>query len=232
MTTDSYHQFCPVSMAAEILGSRWTIVLLRELCAGSTRFNDLRRGVPRMSPALLSKRLKELEISGVIERRLVRKNPETYDYVLTPAGIEMKDVIKAIGEWGHRWVETEPTLERCDPNLLMWDMRRCIDSSAMPKRKLTVQFIFPEQSPGSQNFWILHDPADGADLCSIDPGFDVDLFVRCDLRTLTAIWMGLEQVKTAVADGRMFVSGDQDIAKAMQRWLGLSPFASGTKQVA
>lgn len=232
MTTNSYHQFCPVSMAAEILGSRWTIVLLRELCAGSTRFNDLRRGVPRMSPALLSKRLKELEASGVIEKRLVRKNPDTFEYILTPAGIELKAVVTAIGAWGHRWVETETTLEKCDPGLLMWDMRRNINGALMPPRKLTVQFIFPEQSPATRNFWILHDADNGADLCSIDPGFDVDLFVRCDLKTMTAIWMGLEQVKTAVADGRMFVSGDQDIAGAMQHWLGLSPFASGTKQVA
>jgi DNA-binding HxlR family transcriptional regulator len=100
MTTSTYHQFCPVAMAAEILGSRWTIVLLRELCAGSTRFNDLRRGVPRMSPALLSKRLKELETQGVVTRSLVQKRPKIYDYILTEAGEELKPVIMVIGDMG------------------------------------------------------------------------------------------------------------------------------------
>ena len=132
MTTSTYHQFCPVAMAAEILGSRWTIVLLRELCAGSTRFNDLRRGVPRMSPALLSKRLKELEEHGVVARRLVQKHPEIHDYCLTKAGEELKPVIMEIGILGQRWVETAPSLKNTDPNLLMWDMRRNLRATDLP----------------------------------------------------------------------------------------------------
>lgn len=232
MSIPSYQQFCPVSMAAEILGGRWTIVLLRELCAGSTRFNDLRRGVPRMSPALLSKRLKELEQHGVIERRLVRKKPDVFDYVLTSAGHDLKKVVFEVGVWGQRWVESEPSLANTDPGLLMWDMRRCLCTQKLPPRRVTIQFIFPEQKPASKNFWILHDAQNGADLCSIDPGFDVDLFVRCDLRTLTSIWMGLDRVASAIDDNRMFLSGDKDLSGAMQDWLGLSPFASTSKQVA
>ncbi len=104
MATASYQQFCPVAMAAEILCNRWTIVLLRELCAGSTRFNDLRRGVPRMSPALLSTRLKELESHGVLKRTLMQKRPEIFDYRLTKSGEELLPVVEAIGIWGHRWV--------------------------------------------------------------------------------------------------------------------------------
>jgi DNA-binding HxlR family transcriptional regulator len=232
MSIPSCQQFCPVSMAAEILGSRWTIVLLRELCAGSTRFNDLRRGVPRMSPALLSKRLKELEGHGVIERRLVRKHPDIYDYVLTKAGQELKKVVMEVGVWGQRWVESDLSLKNTDPSLLMWDMRRNLNTPKLPPRRVTIQFIFSDQKSASKNFWILHDQNNGADLCSIDPGFDVDLFVRCDLRTLTAIWMGLDRVAKAIADERMFLSGDSDLSGAMQDWLGLSPFAATPKQVA
>lgn len=102
MANASYQQFCPVAMAAEVLCNRWTVVLLRELCAGSTRFNDLRRGLPRMSPALLSTRLKELEAHGILNRVLVRKTPELYEYRLTSAGRELETVIMAIGIWGHR----------------------------------------------------------------------------------------------------------------------------------
>src|SRR5690242_20878445 len=122
MAEGSYNQFCPVAMAAEILCTRWTIVLLRELVAGSTRFNELRRGVPRMSPALLSKRLKDLEAAGIVSRSKVADEPDVYEYRLTDSGLELKPVIEAVGIWGHRWIETEASLRNLDPNLLMWDM--------------------------------------------------------------------------------------------------------------
>lgn len=231
MTQASYHQFCPVAMAAEILGTRWTIVLLRELCAGSTRFNDLRRGVPRMSPALLSKRLKELEDHGVVERRLVRRRPALYDYVLTEAGRDLTEVVMAIGIWGQRWVQSVPSLEKTDPSLLMWDMRRGIRRDLLPARAVTVQFIYSDLDESCANWWLLNEPEDGADLCSVDPGFDVDLYVRCELQTMTAIWMGLDTVERAVAEDRLMLVGDTDIATSLQRWLGLSPFAPYEKRV-
>ena len=231
MATASYKQFCPVAMASEVLCNRWTIVLLRELCAGSTRFNDLRRGVPRMSPALLSTRLKELETHGILVRTLVQKRPELFEYRLTPAGVELESVVEAIGIWGHRWVETEPGLENLDAGLLMWDMRRGLNVTPLPPRKITIQFVYPELSKAEQNCWLLIDPKHGVDLCSVDPGFDVDLFTRCDLRTMTAIWMGLDTVSKAIADDRLLLIGDKDVADKMQLWLGLSPFAVQEKQV-
>lgn len=231
MTEASYNQFCPVAMASEILGSRWTIVLLRELWAGSTRFNDLRRGVPRMSPALLSKRLKELEEQGVLERRLVRRSPELHEYHLTPAGQDLGQVIKAIGIWGQRWVESAPSLERTDPGLLMWDMRRNIVADHLPKRRVTIQFTYTDVPQAQSDWWMLNDPDKGADLCSVDPGFDVDLFVRCDIRTMTAIWMGLDRVGRALDEERLLLVGDSGVARSMQDWLGLSPFAAYEKRV-
>lgn len=231
MATASYQQFCPVAMAAEILCNRWTIVLLRELCAGSTRFNDLRRGVPRMSPALLSTRLKELESHGVLKRTLVQKRPEIFDYRLTKSGEELLPVVEAIGIWGHRWVESDPSLENLDPSLLMWDMRRNLNVEPLPSRRITIQFIYPELPQARQNWWLLIEPTHGVDLCSVDPGFDVDLFSRSDLRTMTAIWMGLDTVSKAISDDRLTLTGDREIAKDMQQWLGLSPFAVQKKQV-
>lgn len=231
MQSGSYNQFCPVAMASEILGTRWTIVLLRELCAGSTRFNDLRRGVPRMSPALLSKRLRELEDHGIIVRRPMKRNPDTQEYVLTNSGEELGEVIMAIGTWGQRWVETEPSLEKLDAGLLMWDMRRNLMFEHFPDHRVVVQFTFTDNPRSGAQWWLIHDPEDGADLCSVDPGFDVDLYLHCPLRTLTAIWMGLETISATLQTDEFILVGNKKMASAMQYWLGLSPFAPIEKQV-
>jgi DNA-binding HxlR family transcriptional regulator len=231
MTTQrSYRQFCPVAMAAEVLCTRWTVVLLRELVAGSTRFNDLRRGVPRMSPALLSQRLKELEAAGVVRREASPTEAGVFEYRLTGSGRELESLIEAFGIWGQRWVSTELSLQHLDASLLMWDMRRHLDLTPMPRRRSVIQFRYPEQAPQDRVWWLLVEPGTaGADLCSVDPGFDVDLYVSTDLRGMTAIWMGVDTVRAAVAAHRMVLTGDRALASDMQAWLGLSPFAKERK---
>lgn len=225
MTQGSYRQFCPVAMAAEILCKRWTVVLLRELMAGSSRFNELRRGVPRMSPALLSQRLKELESMGIVDRRPSIQDPGVEDYHLTQSGRELRTIVEGFGIWGQRWVETEPTLQNLDVQLLMWDMRRNLNTTPMPDRRTVIQFVYPELAAVERSWWLIVEPDKGVDLCSVDPGFDVDLFVHSDLRTVTAIWLGLDSVRPASAQGRLTLTGDPKLASAMQVWLGLSPFA-------
>jgi len=225
MSNASYGQFCPVAMAAEILCTRWTVVLLRELMAGSTRFNELRRGVPRMSPALLSQRLKELEQAGLIMRRPVRGEPGTLDYRLTEAGDDLKPLVEAFGRWGQRWISSELSLGKLDVSLLMWDMRRNLDPRPLPRRRCTIAFQYPDLPASQRNWWLLVDPSAGVDLCSIDPGFDVDLYVSTDLRTMTSIWMGLETVRQAISGRRLKITGDRKLAADIQTWLGLSPFA-------
>ena len=225
MSEQSYNQFCPVAMAAEILCTRWTVIVLRELIMGSTRFNELRRGVPRMSPALLSKRLRELECAGVIARQPVRGEAELFEYVLTPAGEELKPVIMAIGLWGHRWIETRTSLENLDPMLLMWDIRRNIDPRPMPPRRSVVAFIFTDLPPGQRTWWLLITPDEGVDLCSVDPGFDVDLYLSSDLRTMTEIWMGYGSVAEAKESGKLVMTGDRKLEADLPAWFGLSTFA-------
>jgi DNA-binding HxlR family transcriptional regulator len=229
MTQGSYKQFCPVAMAAEILCTRWTVVLLRELIAGSTRFNDLRRGVPRMSPALLSQRLKELESAGVIRRAASPTEAGVFEYQLTTAGRELEPLVQAFGIWGQRWVDSELSLQHLDAPLLMWDMRRNLDPDPMPKRRSVVQFQYPGLPAGQRSWWLMVDPDGGVDVCSIDPGFDVDLYVSTDLRTMTAIWMGLDTVRAALGSERMLLTGDRQLAANIQIWLGLSPFAKEQK---
>lgn len=229
MTNASYRQFCPVAMAAEVLCTRWTVVLLRELVAGSTRFNELRRGLPWMSPALLSKRLSELEAAGVIKRERLTERSEVDAYRLTQAGLDLQPVVEAIGMWGQKWVESEPSLENLDPELLMWDMRRNLDTRPVPASRTVIAFVYTELTPAQRNWWLIVEPDRTVDLCHIDPGFDVDLYATIDLRTMTEVWMGLRTVREAIDSGSLVLVGNREVADSMQSWLGLSPFAQQEK---
>jgi DNA-binding HxlR family transcriptional regulator len=225
----SYGQFCPVAMAAEIVCSRWTALVVRELLCGSTRFNDLRRGVPLMSPTLLSKRLKELEEAGVIVA-VPTGQPGVFDYQLTEAGQELRPVVMSLGIWGQRWVESSLSLKNLDPSLLMWDMRRSLDPTPLPPRRCTINFLYPDAPSAKRSWWLVID-GKTVDLCSSNPGFEVDLYVRSSLRSMTAVWMGLSTVRKEIDAGQIELIGDKTLAQSMQRWLGLSPFAKEKSRV-
>jgi DNA-binding HxlR family transcriptional regulator len=229
MSVVSYQQFCPVAMAAEILCTRWTIVVLREMFAGSTRFNELRRGVPRMSPALLSRRLKELEEAGILARAPSEADANLFEYQLTESGRELQPLVEAFGIWGQRRIESKLSLQHLDADLLMWDMRRSLDVTPMPEQRSVIEFVYPGLPAARRRYWLVVDPGEGVDLCKIDPGFEVDLYVSVDLRTMTAIWMGLDTVRAAVASQRMILTGAKSLVTSMQTWLGLSPFAKERK---
>ncbi len=216
-------------MAAEILSRRWTLVLLRELIAGSTRFNDLRRGMPRMSPTLLSTRLKELEAAGIL-RKMPEADGNASAYVLTEAGRELGEVIEAVGIWGQRWVDAEVTLENLDPALLMWDMRRNLDPAPLPPERSVINFIYPDRPQGQRAWWLIVSSSGTVDLCQTDPGYEVDLFVTAELRTMTAIWMGLSTVKQELDAEKLHLDGARGLAAQMQTWLGLSHFAGEAKR--
>ena len=232
MTNASYNQFCPVAMAAEILCARWTLVLLRELVVGSTRFNELRRGVPRMSPALLSKRLKDLEAAGIVLRSEVPGEPDVMEYRLTDAGRDLRRVVEAVGAWGQRWIETKATLANLDASLLMWAMRRNIEPMPMPRRRSTIEVIFADQPAVRRKWWLIVEPGKDIDLCSVDPGFDVDLYLATDLRTMTEIWMGYTPIARAKDDGRLTITGSRQLEAKLNSWLSLSRFAKVEKLVA
>jgi DNA-binding HxlR family transcriptional regulator len=224
----SYGQFCPVAMAAEIVCSRWTALVLRELLCGSTRFNDIRRGVPRMSPTLLSKRLKELEEAGVIVA-VPTAQAGVVDYRLTDAGEELRGVVDSLGIWGQRWVESSVTLKNLDPSLLMWDMRRNLRVEPLPARRCTINFTFPELSAARKSWWLVIDGGK-VDLCGFDPGYEVDLYVRGSLYSMTAVWMGHVTLRSEVQAGNIELTGDKTIANSMSDWLGLSPLAKEARR--
>ncbi len=169
----------------ELLDERWTLLIVRELVTGSERFNELRRGVPRMSPTLLSKRLSQLARAGVVERR---EDGGDVRYVLTPAGRELRPVVEALGVWGIRWIG-EIGDEDLDPRLLLWDMHRNIDYAAVPPGQTVVQFRFPDVPAAARDWWLVISP-DETDVCDDDPGYPVAVTVTGSLRRLTEIWRG------------------------------------------
>jgi len=226
--TGSYGQFCPVAMAAEIICSRWTVLVMRELLCGTTRFNDLRRGVPRMSPTLLSKRLRELVEAGVITAG--KGASGATEYRLTAAGEDLRDVVMSMGAWGQRWIESTLSLKNLDPSLLMWDMRRNLTPLPFPDHRCTIHFDYADLK--TQRSWWLVVHGKTVDLCQVDPGFEVELHVRSNLRSMTAVWMGLSTLKAEMDAGRIELTGDKMLAHSMQNWLGLSPFAKEKNRVA
>ena len=230
-SSSSYGQFCPVAMAAEIVCSRWTALVVRELLCGTTRFNDLRRGVPLMSPTLLSKRLKELEEAGVIVA-VPTGQAGVVEYKLTEAGEDLRPVVMSLGIWGQRWVEKSLSLKNLDPSLLMWDMRRWLEPAPLPKRRCAINFLYPDVQSAKRSWWLVIEETGKVDLCSTNPGFEIDLYVTSPLRNMTAIWMGLTTVAAEVEAGHVELIGDTEIAKSMQQWLGLSPFAKEKSRVA
>jgi DNA-binding HxlR family transcriptional regulator len=229
MAQPGYKQFCPVAMAAEVLCTRWTMVLLRELLAGSTRFNDLRRGVPKMSPTLLAQRLRDLEQAGIVARRPLKKEKKLFEYRLTEAGEDLRPLIVTMGTWGQRWVESQLSLRNLDPSLLMWDMRRNLNPAPLPNQRVVVQFLYRDLPKSKQDWWLVVEPDGEVDLCWSEPGFEVDLYVSSDLKTMTAIWMGLQTVKEA--GDAVKLDGNRKLRSTMQTWLGLSPFATERNRV-
>lgn len=223
-----YGQFCPVSMVSEVICARWGTLIIRELLCGSTRFNDLRRGLPRISPSLLSKRLKEFEKARII--RTLKNSDGINEYHLTESGEELRLLIVGIGTWGQRWVNSELSLKNLDPSLLMWDMRRNLRPEPMPPKRCTIHFMYPELIAATQNWWMIVEQ-DKVDLCRFDPGFEIDLMVTASLRDMKSVWMGFSDIRKEITEGRIVVDGDPALARTIQHWLGLSLFAPETRKV-
>ena len=217
----SYRQFCPVAKAMELLDDRWTLLVVRELVSGSERFNDLRRGLPRMSPTLLSKRLQQLTRAGVVERQV---DGSDVRYLLTPAGQELRPVVEALGVWGTRWIGVLGD-EDLDPKLLLWDMHRNIDHSAVPGPRTVVEFRFSDMPPATRNWWLVITP-DDADVCDTDPGHGVAVTVRTPLRTRVRVWRGDIGWSAALRSGDLTVEGGTVLRRALPRWFTLSAFAA------
>jgi DNA-binding HxlR family transcriptional regulator len=211
-----------MAKAAEIVAERWTFLIVRELLAGSARFNDLRRGVPLMSPALLSQRLQQLEYEGMVERRRAAARG-THEYRLTEAGRALAPVVRALGAWGGRWVLDRLDAQDFDVTLLMWAMRRRVDPAAFGLGRVVVAFDFTDLPKAKRAWWLVNSGKE-VDLCPKDPGFDVDLHVSTTLEVMTRICA--LALSVALRDGSVELAGTRELQQQFRSWLLLSPFAA------
>jgi len=218
----AYGQFCPVAKGAEVFAERWMPLVLRELLCGSTRFNDLHRGVPLMSRSLLSGRLKRLLEIGAVVRK---QGPDGPEYHLTESGRDFAPIVEQLGQWGQRWYRSRFTRDELDVGVLMWAMRRRVNSTVFPADRIAVQFDFSDQPASKRSWWLVCE--DGQiDICPTDPGFEVGLYVATDLRTMTRVYMGDLPVPAAVRSAAIKLSGLRELSQRFERWLGLSRFAA------
>ncbi len=217
-----YGQFCPVAKSAEILGNTWSLLIVRELLLGNSRFSSLQKGMPRISPTVLNTRLKELEANGVIAKRPI-SGQRGYEYHLTPAGKELAPVIEALVIWGMRWARDELRSDEMDVAFLMFDVERNLVSDELPGGESVLCFQFPDLGE-YQKWWIVCD-GDKRDLCYEDPGKDVSAYITSASHDLVGIWMGDIPLTAAMSDERLTVLGDQLICNRFKKWFPLSSAA-------
>ena len=210
-----YGQFCPLAQATQLLCERWTLLVVRELIAGSTRFSELQKGVPLMSPTLLSTRLKQLVQAGVITLSGSKGNSA---YHLTPAGLELRPIVELLGVWGHRWAHSRLNDDDLDAGLLMWDMRRSVDAALFPDERIVVQFEYPDAPQGARDWWLVSENGE-VDLCLNDPGHEVDVMIKASLKTMTAVWICERKFNDAVNTGDIQVMGAPRLTARLQDWL-------------
>ena len=227
----SYGQFCPIAKASEIFATRWTPLIVRELMAGAHAFNDIHRGVPLISRAVLVARLRELEEHGVIERR-PRAGGAGHEYCLTPAGQALHTVMAALGQWGITHTHDRIKRSDLDPALLIWGLRRRVDVNALPNRRVVLRFEFsgvPASRTKFRIMWLTLERSD-VDVCVKDPGFAVDLTLRGNIRDYVEVYLGHAKWRDAAGTALRF-DGDPRIARALPVWLRFET-ASGRNALA
>jgi DNA-binding HxlR family transcriptional regulator len=213
-----YGQFCPVAKATEVIGEKWTLLVLRELFLGTTRFNDFQRALSRMSPTLLAKRLRHLEQCGVIIRKKL-SGQKSYEYRLTAAGKELAPIVEVLAVWGMRWARSQLSDDELDVEFLMQDLRRRMQTEHLPDGETVICLTFDELTK-HKTWWLLVDD-DVVDLCTEDPGRDVDLYVGSSVRTMVEVWEGDRDMRSAIRDGSIKPHGSSQLIRSMPDWLGV-----------
>jgi DNA-binding HxlR family transcriptional regulator len=217
-----YGQFCPVAKATELIGERWTLLIIRELVLGTHRFSDFQRALSRISPSLLTKRLKDLEKAGIIIRK-TQQGRRGYQYFLTPAGRQLAPVIEHLATWGMRWARSQLTDDELDIEFLMWEIQRRLDTDALPDGETVLCFIFEELTL-FKSWWVVVND-NGVDLCTKNPGKDVDLYISSTVRTMVEIWEGKLGLTLALRKQLVKTNGDRLLIKTLPEWFGICLYA-------
>jgi DNA-binding HxlR family transcriptional regulator len=217
-----YGQFCPVAKATEILGEKWTILIIRELLMGGTRFNELQRGLSLISPTILSRRLDSLAENGLVLKKRI-PGQRGYEYFATESCQELLPLIRGMGEWGMRWARSNLTEKDYDVELLMLYLKRSIVTEKLIGKETVIRFKFTDIKEFPD--WWLVAREDELDLCVNDPGKDVDIYFTSSVSTLANIWMGDSTYKKAQSDGSLKIVGDKLLTRSITSWMANSIFA-------
>ena len=220
----AYGQFCPIARASEIFAERWTPLVLREVIAGRHHFNEILKGLHSISPSVLGDRLRRLETSGILEA-LPNPTGRGSTYFLTPSGQELASVVRALGEWGMRWLSLEP--EHLDADFLMWRIFKHLRVDELPAQRRVARFDLKGEP---KSYWLVLQRGD-PDLCYSDPGFGDDIVVRADLETLVRVYLGELEFKKARSAGLVEIEGQRDLASALARWFPQSGFAGAARRM-
>ncbi|GJM45078.1 MAG: HxlR family transcriptional regulator [Gemmatimonadota bacterium] len=220
--TRGYGQYCPLALAAELLTQRWTILIVSRLIDGCTTFNAIHRGVPRISPSLLSQRLTELAGAGIVEKRPAQGGSGP-SYQLTPAGEDLAPVIEQMAIWGQFWAR-EMTKEDLDPAFLAWSMHTRMNVDAMPSGRTTLEFEFTGAPREFRRFWLISESGK-IDMCLKHPGFEANLVVRSELRLFIETWRGFRDLRSELRSGNIRLDGPAPLRKQFPDWLLLSSLA-------
>lgn len=216
--------YCPIHMACDILQPRWTIHILTELGWGSTRFNEIRRGIPGISPTLLAKRLKTLQAQGLVER-VEDQASGGIEYFRTDAAKELEPIITQLGKWAYRNTSIQDHTCKTEPGPFVWNIRQNIDTAALPKRRLVMKLTFPEQESNEREFWILCRPGFDTDVCFLDPGFEIDLYITAEFEAFASVFYGYSKLSREIENDRINLIGQTALTNSMDRWLVLSSYA-------
>jgi DNA-binding HxlR family transcriptional regulator len=220
-----YAQYCPIAKGSEVLGDRWTLLIVREMLGGASGFNELQRGLPGISRSVLADRLRSLERAEIVERRIGPKG-KTLGYRLTLAGRDLEAVVQAIGEWGVTWAFTDPRPEELDPDLLIVWMARHVDRDQLPPARTVVQFDFRDPI---KRYWMVLEPSE-VSVCLQHPGFDVDLAVTVDTATLYRVYLGRTELAGALRSRKLTMRGPNELQRGFGRWFAWSAFAPASRR--
>lgn len=215
-----YGQFCPVAKATELLGERWTILIIRELLMGGRRFSEFQRGLCGISPALLTTRLKQFEEAGLVTKRQI-SGQKGFEYLPTPACEALLPVLQALGDWGMLYTRSALTQDDFDPEFLMFYLGRSVDPSALPSGETVIRFKF-RGSP-KEDWWLVIDE-NKSDVCMTDPGRDIDIYITTTLLTMHDVWMGDRSYRDAMDAEDLFIEGEPTLTRRISTWLKPSIF--------
>ncbi|MEL1249299.1 winged helix-turn-helix transcriptional regulator [Aurantiacibacter gilvus] len=213
---------CPATKASELIGDKWVLQIIRALMMGARRFSDLTDAIPRISPAVLSARLKSMAEQGLVVKR-EPSGQKSATYRLTPSGRELRPIIEHLAVWGLKWAARNVRESDIDIGAMMWDMHKTLRTGELPDGE-TVISIALRDAENFKSWWMVANGR-GVDLCSDNPGKDADIYLSCDIGGLLRVWRGECSAREMVADGEMTVDGPSDLVTTLDRWMPLSPMA-------